>query len=125
MSALNGARNMPVIGRAIIAVVLILFIILQGWELLGPDGILSHYNFFEGFSVFGNRMLADPETRAGLIDMVTLEVFMVVVLANGIPRGPAYPVLLIGGVLISFVYPGLTALGFLLLYWRRLGQFRP
>jgi hypothetical protein len=70
-------------------------------------------------------MLADPLTTAGLIDLVVLEIVFIVVLVNGLPRGPSYPWLVAGFLIVLAVYPGLAGLGFLFFYWRRIGQFRP
>jgi hypothetical protein len=118
-------RALPPIGKIVIALALVAFLLLQGWVLMGPGGILAKYTFLQGFTVFNDLMLADPLTTAGLIDLVVLELVFIVVLANGLPRGPSYPWLLAGFVIALLVYPGLAALGFLFFYWRRLGQFRP
>jgi len=125
MSSSEETRQLPAYGRAIVALALVTFLILQGKTLLGTDGIMDRHGFWDGFAIFNNIMMSDPVTVAGLIDMVTMLVFMIVVIANGLPRGPLYPVLLVVSIVVALVYPGLTALLFLLLYWRRLGQFRP
>ena len=115
----------PAVGRAVLGVAILIFVAAQGWVLLGPTGIMSKYTFLQGFTVFNDLMLADPLTTAGLIDLAVLEVVFAVVLANGLPRGPAYPWLLAAFLIVELIYPGLAGLGFLYFYWRRLGQFRP
>jgi hypothetical protein len=125
MNSTIQTKAVPAIGRWILALALLVFVIVQGKVLLGPAGILSKYTFLQGFTVFGDLMLADPLTTAGLIDLSVLEIVFIVILANGIPRGPAYPWLLAAFVIVTLTYPGLGGLGFLYFYWRRLGQFRP
>jgi len=124
--ALSGnERRVPVFGRIVLGAAILIFLAGQGWVLLGTAGILSKYTFLQGFAVFNDLMLADPLTTAGLIDLIVLELVFAVVLANGLPRGPAYPWLLAIFLIVELVYPGLAGLGFLFFYWRRLGQFRP
>lgn len=89
----GGSRPLPALAKVVLALALVLFIVAQGWVLLGSGGIMSKYTFVEGFTAFGDLMLKDPLTTAGLMALI--------------------------------VYPGLAALGYLLLYWRRWGQFRP
>jgi hypothetical protein len=125
MDTSNNHRALPPFGRIIITLALVAFLLLQGWVLIGPGGILSKYTFMQGFTVFNDLMMADPLTRAGLIDLVVLELVLAVVIVNGLPRGPSYPWLVAAFLIALIVYPGLAGLGFLLLYWRRIGQFRP
>jgi hypothetical protein len=125
MNANTETRTVPTAARALLALALVVFLIVQGKVLLGPGGIMSKYTFLQGFTAFGPLMLADPLTTAGLIDFIVLELVFFVILANGLPRGPAYPWLLAAFIAVSIVYPGLGALAFLFLYWRRLGQYRP
>jgi hypothetical protein len=125
MKTLDNHRALPPSGKIIIALAIVAFLLLQGWVLLGPGGILSKYTFVQGFTVFNDLMLADPLTTAGLIDLVVLEIVFIVVLVNGLPRGPSYPWLVAGFLIVLAVYPGLAGLGFLFFYWRRIGQFRP
>ncbi len=101
----------------------IVFVVLQSMVLLGDDGILARHGFIGGFTAFNEIMMADPITVAGLIDLVTLMVCFIVIVVNGVPRGQR--VWLVLGLVVLPIYPGLTALGFLLLFWRRYGQFRP
>ncbi len=109
--------------RLVLWVAFIVFVILQGMVLLGDDGILARHGFIGGFTAFNEIMLSDPITVAGLIDLTALMICFGVVVANGVPRGQ-WPWLVLGLVILP-IYPGLTALGFLLLFWRRFGQFRP
>lgn len=118
-------RPTPIWARALVVIITALFVVIQGWTLFGPEGILSRYSFMEGFTVFNTLMLADPLLSAGLFDLIFLELAFLIILLNGIPRGPAYPFIFLGFVLAMIVYPALGGLGFLMLYWRRLGQFRP
>lgn len=125
MPASEETRAMPAIGRILVAVALIAFTVVQAKVLLEPDGIYARHGFWDGFDVFNQIMMSDPVTVAGLIDLATMMVFLIVILGNGIPRGRYYWPILIVSILAALVYPGFIALGFLLLYWRRLGQFRP
>jgi hypothetical protein len=125
MNQSTDSKALPAIGRWILALALLVFVIAQGKVLLGPAGIMSKYTFLQGFTAFNDLMLKDPLTTAGLIDLSVLEIVFIVILCNGLPRGPAYPWLLAAFVIISLIYPGLGGLGFLFFYWRRLGQFRP
>ena len=125
MAVAQENRNVPTWGKLLVIVVTVGFFALQMWVLLNPAGILSKYTFMQGFSEFGKMMLADPLLSAGLWDLVFLELAFLVILLNGIPRGPAYPFIFIAFVAAMMVYPALGGLGFLALYWRRLGQFRP
>ena len=121
----QSSRAVPLWVKALLALGLLWFLVVQGQVLLGPGGIMSKYTFMQGFTVFGELMRADPLTTAGLIDLIVLEVTMVFVLVNGIPKDRHYPWVLAAFIIALIVYPGLACLGFLLLYWRRLGQFRP
>jgi hypothetical protein len=125
MIAARSFRAVPMWVKVLLTLVLLWFLIVQGQVLLGPGGIMSKYTFLQGFTVFGDLMRADPLTTAGLIDLIVLELTMVIVLANGLPKDRHYPWLLAVFIIALIVYPGLACLGFLLLYWRRLGQFRP
>jgi hypothetical protein len=118
-------RPVPFAGKAALVAVFAIFLALQAWALVGPGGILSKYTFLQGFTVFNDLMMADPLTRAGLIDLVFLQLALIVVIANGLPRGRYYALQLLLFVIAMIVYPALAGLGFLLLYWRRFGQFRP
>ncbi|WP_340316436.1 hypothetical protein [Rhizorhabdus argentea] len=118
-------RRVPTWGKLLVTVVTIGFLALQMWGLLNPAGIMSRYTFMEGFTEFNKMMLADPLLTAGLLDLLFLELVFLVILLNGIPRGPAYPFIFAAFVLAMIVYPALGGLAFLILYWRRLGQFRP
>lgn len=124
MTEMNNRGRVPHAGKVILTLALLAFLILQGWVLLGPAGILSKYTFMQGFTAFSDLMLRDPLTTAGLIDLSVMQIAFLVILANGLPRGRAYPWLLAAFTVALIVYPGLAALGFLLLFWRRLGQFR-
>lgn len=121
----NGARPVPLWGKIIVGIVTILFVAIQAHVLLGPAGILSKYTFMEGFTEFNRMMMGDPLLTAGLYDLLFLQLAFLVILLNGIPKGPAYPFIFIAFVLAMIVYPAIGGLAFLLLYWRRLGQFRP
>jgi hypothetical protein len=110
--------------RAALAALLALFLAVQGYILLGPHGILASYSLVPAITVFGRIMLANPLTQAGLVDFCTLEATLLVLLANGLPRGRYYLAWLAGLGLVSLVYPGLACLVFLLCFWRRFGQFR-
>lgn len=118
-------RPVPLWGKVLIAAVLAGFVWLQGWTLLNPAGIMSKYTFIEGFTKFYPLMTRDPLTAAGLWDLMFLELAMIVILLNGIPRTRAYPLVVAAFLIAMVVFPALGGLGFLLLYWRRLGQFRP
>ena len=111
--------------RMALCVVLAVFLWQQGVTLLGADGIMSKYTFLEGFTRFDDLMLADPLTKAGLIDLVVLMIFMVIVIANGVPRVQGRAWIVAGLIVAGLVYPGLAVLLFLILYWKRFGQFRP
>jgi hypothetical protein len=125
MNNYENSHAVPYAGKAALVAVFALFLALQAWVLVGPGGILSKYTFLQGFSVFNQLMLADPITKAGLIDLLFLQLAFIVVIANGLPRGRFYPLLMALFVVAMIVYPALAGLGFLVLYWRRLGQFRP
>lgn len=118
-------RPVPLVVSLLFAVGLIVFLGLQIPVLFGEDGILARHGFWNGFDAFNQLMLSDPVTTAGLIDLATLMIVFIVILANGIPRGPHYWWQLIVAVLVFLVYPGVTALVFMMLHWRRFGQFRP
>jgi hypothetical protein len=118
-------RLVPAVGRFVLGAAILTFLAGQGRVLLGTAGILSKYTFLQGFTAFGGLMLADPLTTAGLIDLIVMQITFAVVIANGLPRGPAYPWLLAAFLIVDLVYPGLAGLGFLFFHWRRLGQFRP
>ncbi len=118
-------RPVPAWGTALIGLTIVIFVAIQGWTLLGPAGILSKYTFLEGFTVFNTLMMANPLLSAGLFDLLFLQLAFIVILLNGIPKGRAYPFIFLGFVAAMIVYPALGGLGFLALYWRRLGQFRP
>jgi hypothetical protein len=124
MDSNQQGRPVPGWGRAIVVLVTIGFVALQLWTLLNPNGILSKYTFMEGFSAFPVLMLADPLLAAGLWDLLFLELAMIIILLNGIPRGRAYPFIFAAFVLAMIVYPAVGGLFFLIRYWRRLGQFR-
>ena len=109
--------------RLVLWAAFIVFVVLQGKYLLGADGILDRHGFIGGFSAFNDIMLSDPITIAGLIDLTAMMVVLGVIVANGVPRGQWGWLVL--GLVVLPVYPGLTALGFLLLFWKRSGQFRP
>jgi hypothetical protein len=121
---LAAARPTGLPVRIILAALLAAFLAVQGVILLGPHGILARYSFAQAFSAFGRLMLADPVTQAGLVDFSVLVATLLVLLANGLPRGRAYPYLFTGFALVGLVYPGLACLVFLLCFWRRFGQFR-
>ena len=121
----NENRFVPLWVSLIFAAGLALFLWLQVPVLFGEDGILARHGFWGGFDAFNRIMMSDPVTVAGLIDLSTLAIVFIVILANGIPRGPHYWWQLILGVVLFIVYPGFIALIFMMLYWRRLGQFRP
>ncbi len=118
-------RPIPAWIKAVLFIITAVFLVIQAWTLLGPDGIMAHYSFMEGFTEFGAMMTADPLLSAGLYDLVFLQIAFVFILLNGIPRGPAFPYIFIVFVLAMIVYPAVAGLAFLILYWRRLGQFRP
>ena len=118
-------RPVPLWVSLIFAAGLACFLWLQVPVLFGEDGILARHGFWGGFDAFNRIMLSDPVTVAGLIDLSTLAIVFIVILANGIPRGPNYWWQLIVAVVVFIVYPGLTALVFMMLHWRRFGQFRP
>jgi hypothetical protein len=86
---------------------------------------MEKYTLIEGFTQFDDLMLADPLTAAGLWDFLFLLVAFVIVILNGVPRGPRYGLTCTALIILSLVYPGAAALVFLLVYWRKLGQFRP
>lgn len=119
--------NRPVPGwiKALLAVLSVVFLVLQGKTLLGAGGIMEKYTLIEGFTQFDDLMLADPLTAAGLWDLLFLLVAFVIVILNGVPRGPRYVLTCTVLIILALVYPGAAALAFLLLFWRRLGQFRP
>jgi hypothetical protein len=125
MSAAPASKPVPVAIKAILALLLVAFIIVQGQVLLGAGGIASKYTFLQGFTVFAELMRADPLTTAGLIDLIVLQFTMVLVLANGIPAVRGRTWILAGFLIALIVYPGLACFGFLILYWKRLGQFAP
>lgn len=125
MVATPESRPVPTWGKLLVIAATMGFLALQMWVLLNPAGIMSKYSFMEGFTEFNRMMLADPLLTAGLWDLLFLELVFVVILLNGIPRGPAFPFIFIAFVLAMIVYPALGGLAFLVLYWRRLGQFRP
>ena len=125
MIAPPASKPVPLAIKALLAVLLLAFLLVQGQVLLGRGGIASKYTFLQGFTVFADLMRADPLTTAGLIDLIVLQFTMVVVLANGIPAGRRKPWILAGFIIALIVYPGLACLGFLILYWKRLGQFAP
>lgn len=125
MVATPESHPVPTWGKLLVIAATMGFLALQMWVLLNPAGIMSKYSFMEGFTEFNRMMLADPLLTAGLWDLLFLELVFVVILLNGIPRGPAFPFIFIAFVLAMIVYPALGGLAFLVLYWRRLGQFRP
>lgn len=125
MQAPERQRSVPLLVKIIIFGALAVFLITQGIALLGAGGIAEKYTFLEGFTKFDDLMLADPLTTAGFIDLMVLMLAFALVLIDGLPRGRFFPLLLIGFLAVLVIYPGLAALGFLLLYWRRWGQFRP
>ena len=104
---------------------LVLFLALQVPVLLGEDGIIARHGFWGGFDAFNRLMLSDPVTTAGLIDLAVLMILFIIIMANGIPKGPHYWWQLAIAVLVFVVYPGISALIFMMLHWRRFGQFRP
>ena len=118
-------RAVPLWMKAVLALFAVVFLVLQWQTLLGPGGIMEKYTLVEGFTEFDDLMLADPLTAAGLWDMIFLWLAFLIVVLNGVPRGPRYGVTCAALIIVMVVYPGATALAFLLLYWRRLGQFRP
>lgn len=118
-------RPVPLWVSLIFAAGLVWFLALQIPVLFGEDGILARHGFWGGFDAFNKVMMSDPVSVAGLIDLTTLAIVFIVILANGIPRGPNYWWQLIVGVVVFVIYPGLTALVFMIVYWRRFGQFRP
>ena len=117
--------NIPTIVTGIIILALAAFLFSQGQILLGADGIVARYGFVGGFSAFGDRMMADPITMAGLVDLLTLMAVFAVVMASGLRRVQYYPAVLAVSFIVFLVYPGLVALLFLLLRWKRLDQFSP
>jgi hypothetical protein len=125
MKSTADSRPVPGALKVLLGLLLLGFIVVQGQVLLGPGGIASKYTFLQGFTVFAELMRADPLTTAGLIDLIVLQLTMVLVLANGIPAGRSRPWILTGFLIALIVYPGLACFGFLLLYWKRLGQFTP
>lgn len=125
MQSTQERRPVPLWVKIGLGIVLAIFLYTQGDALLGPDGIAQKYTFLEGFTKFDDLMLADPLTTAGFIDLMVLMLTLIIILIDGLPRGKYFPWLLIGFIAVAVVYPGLAALGFLLLYWRRSGQFRP
>jgi hypothetical protein len=118
-------RRVSIVIKAALAVGLVVFVIAQGKILVGPGGILEKWGFWGGFRSFGEVSFRDPITAAGFVDTVTLILGFLLILANGIPRGRLYWPVLIVSIIVLIVYPGLAVLGFLLLCWRRYGQFRP
>lgn len=120
----NSSRPLPQWVKPTLGIALLVFLLLQGWVLLGPQGILSKYTFIQGFTAFPDMMLADPLLTAGLIDLLVLQIGFIVVIANGLPRGPSYKWWLLAYIVAILVYPGLAVLGFLLQHWRQSGQFR-
>jgi len=113
------------ITKAITGVALAAFLWVQGVTLLGPGGILAKYTFLEGFTEFPGLMSQDPLSKAGFIDLFVVEIFLFIVIANGVPRGRYYFWITGALILAGLVYPGFSALLFLILYWKRFGQFRP
>ncbi len=111
--------------RGIVIASLAVFIWIQGITLFGPGGILANYTFMEGFTEFPGLMSRDPLSKAGFIDLIAVEVFMFIVILNGVPRGKYYALIAGSLILAGIVYPGFSALLFLILYWKRFGQFRP
>lgn len=118
-------RPVPLWLKGMLVFFSVVFLILQGETLLGAGGIMEKYTLVEGFTQFDDLMLADPLTAAGLWDFIFLLVTFLIVVLNGVPRGPRYGITCLGLILLMLVYPGAAALLFLLAYWRRLGQFRP
>lgn len=116
-SALNNGS------RLILLTIIAIFMALQGIVLFGAGGILDRHGFWGGFPAFNTIMMSDPVATAGLIDLTALIIFCAVVVINGVPRGQR--LWLVAGLIVLPIYPGLTALGFLLLFWKRFGQFRP
>lgn len=127
-NAPNNTANSRVVGplvRGVVIASLAAFIWIQGVTLLGPSGILAKYTFMEGFTEFPGLMSRDPLSKAGFIDLVVVEVFLFIVILNGVPRGKYYALIAGSLILAGIVYPGFSALLFLILYWKRFGQFRP
>jgi hypothetical protein len=121
----NDERPVPGWVRAVLVVVLAGFAALQGYTTFGPGGIADKYTAVTAFTQFDDLMLADPLTAAGLYDFLFLTLAFIVIVLNGVPRGPRYGLTCVLLITLTFVFPGAGALVFLLLYWRRLGQFRP
>ena len=111
--------------KAVGVAALAVFIWVQGVTLLGPGGILAKYTFMEGFTEFPGLMSRDPLSKAGFIDLLVVAIFLFVVIVNGVPRGKYYLWITSALILTGIVYPGFSALLFLILYWKRFGQFRP
>lgn len=111
--------------KSIAIAALVVFLWVQGVTLLGPGGILANYSFMEGFTEFPALMSRDPLSKAGFIDLIVVEIFLFIVIANGVPRGKHYLLITSALILSGIVYPGFSALLFLILYWKRFGQFQP
>ena len=118
-------RMVPGWVRWVLAIIAVGFAVLQGYTTFGPSGIASKYTAVTAFTAFDDLMLADPLTAAGLWDFMFLTLVFIVIVLNAVPRGPGYALKCFLLIALTFVFPGGGGLAFLLLYWRRLGQFRP
>lgn len=118
-------RPVPGWARLVLVIVAIGFAALQGYITFGPGGIADNYTAITAFTAFDDLMLADPLTAAGFWDFLFLALVFIVIILNGVPRGPRYGLTCAGLIALTMVFPGGGALAFLILFWRRLGQFRP